>query len=191
MTINNKTKILPENLQGLPTMYYKIVLNIYKHFYMKMKYLIFLLAATVLSCSDPVGQDVSTNSGDLIARSTTSKTSNAFDALKNGTLSSDRFTMDSLTISGRDILIQVRYGGGCTTHSFEMVWPEVILGIYPPQVAVILLHDDHGDLCEAFMPGTLKYSFDDSPIPFSDESISEMKFTVINGSNPDQSLSNR
>ncbi|MEQ8924937.1 MAG: hypothetical protein RLO81_03940 [Fulvivirga sp.] len=113
------------------------------------------------------------------------------DDIKKGEKTSDSFTIFAVKVENNILLIDVGYAGGCETHEFELIWPEVIITIYPYQFGVILNHNANGDLCEAFIKETLSYDLTDNPLGLNDQSIQDMKITIINGSDPDNAVSNR
>ena len=103
---------------------------------------------------------------------------------------SDLYALKSVTIDDDELkmYITVQYGGGCEKHEFNMIWPEVITMIYPPNFSVILNHDANGDLCEAYLTEILEIDMKDNALGFDDQSIKDMTVTVINGSNPDEKV---
>ena len=105
---------------------------------------------------------------------------------------SDLFTINSVNIDDEKLimLIDVTYSGGCEKHDFEMLWPEVITMVYPPNFSVILNHNSNGDMCEANLTEVLEINFKESPLGFDEQSIRDMIVTVINGSNPDEKVAN-
>ena len=111
--------------------------------------------------------------------------------LKNGTSSSDAFNLLDVKIEGTNLLVKVSYSGGCSEHKFNIVWPEVIIQIYPPTISVILNHDNNGDQCEAMITKTLSFDLTDDSLSLSEQEINDMILTVVNGSNAEEKLSNK
>lgn len=73
-----------------------------------------------------------------------------------------------------------------------IVWPEATTRIYPPDFDVTVYHKNNSDVCEAFISDTLKVNLQDTPTgKFDPATISEMRLTVINGSNPEVQKSTR
>ncbi|MDH5598619.1 MAG: hypothetical protein OEY34_05820 [Cyclobacteriaceae bacterium] len=107
------------------------------------------------------------------------------------TLSTDLFTIKEVSIMDTTLLIKVSYSGGCNDHTFDLVWPEIITQQYPPDITVYLYHDSNGDSCEALLTKTLAYDFSDCPLGLSKEAIQLMRITVVNGSNPENTVSNK
>ncbi len=61
-------------------------------------------------------------------------------------------TLDASVSPGGDVLrVQVRYGGGCTSHEFQLVAWEGWVEAEPVQVRVFLSHDSFGDPCRALI----------------------------------------
>lgn len=102
----------------------------------------------------------------------------------------DEFSIQKVEISEGNLLIDVEYSGGCENHDFIIDWPEAIIAIYPPNFSVVLYHNSNGDLCEALIKETLTFDISESGLVSSDQAINEATITVINGSNPDQKVSN-
>ncbi len=74
----------------------------------------------------------------------------------------DPYTLDGATLEGDTLFVDVSYGGGCETHTWELCWDGSFAQSYPVQVWVELGHDDHDDPCDAWISETL--SFDLSPL---------------------------
>ena len=62
-------------------------------------------------------------------------------ALDNDEIVFDNFYLRSAEVVDSVLQVTVSYSGGCQEHSFELIWPEAIILIFPPQFDVILLHD--------------------------------------------------
>ena len=102
------------------------------------------------------------------------------------------FHLDTAFIQGTDLWIAVSYGGGCEEHEFMVVWPEAIPKIYPPDFSVTVYHKNNTDFCKALILDTLKIDLQDTPTEkFDPATISEMRITVVNGSNPEVQKSTR
>ncbi len=71
---------------------------------------------------------------------------------------SDPFVLDTLYIDGDSLKITLSYSGGCARHSFKIIWNELITSSNPPSVDLLLLHDAHGDMCEAMITETLAFA---------------------------------
>ena len=106
-------------------------------------------------------------------------------------LHTDLFTIREVMVVDTSLFINVSYSGGCENHFFDLVWPEIITQQYPPDITVYLYHNANGDLCKALLTKTLAYDFSDCPLGLSAEAIQLMKITVVNGSNPENKVSNK
>lgn len=58
--------------------------------------------------------------------------------LNQGTIESDDFELHEVNVEDMRLLIKVSYSGGCEQHEFEIIWPEVIIAIYPPDFSIHL-----------------------------------------------------
>jgi hypothetical protein len=75
-----------------------------------------------------------------------------WDLLKMG-----RFRMDSVKVDGDTLRLKVSYSGGCREHTFKL-WKLPPNALLPPPVELLLDHDAHGDLCEAWLTRWLSFS---------------------------------
>jgi len=66
-------------------------------------------------------------------------------------LEGDAFELLGARIEGDRLALDVAYGGGCAEHDFAGFTPEVNIAIFPPQIAVFVVHDGNGDMCEAYI----------------------------------------
>ncbi len=64
---------------------------------------------------------------------------------------SDPFVVSSVRIDGDVLAVQVRYSGGCTKHDFVLLDTGLATRSIPPQHRLRLVHDAHGDSCEAYL----------------------------------------
>ena len=55
-----------------------------------------------------------------------------------------------------ELTIEVSHPGGCETHSFDIVWDESTKASYPPEINLIISHDNKGDNCEAISTSIIK-----------------------------------
>lgn len=137
------------------------------------------------ACSDQL-QSNGTQSADLIVKA---------ESELNNDLKTDYqapFFLDSAYIVGTELWVEVSYSGGCKGHDFMIVWPEVITMVYPPDFGVTLYHNANGDQCEAMLSDTLKTDLRETPTGnFKPETISQMRITVVNGSNLNEKKSTR
>jgi hypothetical protein len=54
------------------------------------------------------------------------------------------------------IVIDVRYGGGCTDHAFILLASPTFAESSPVQSSMLLAHEGRGDLCKALVARTLR-----------------------------------
>ena len=73
-------------------------------------------------------------------------------------LGTDRYVLNTATIEGDTLEINVSYSGGCETHKFTLVVSESFLESFPVQLHVSLAHNAMDDLCKAWL--TEDYNFD-------------------------------
>lgn len=76
-------------------------------------------------------------------------------------LKSDPFTFGGARVEGDLLVVEVSYGGGCEKHDFTLLDTGIATRSIPPQHLLRLLHDAHGDACEAYITSELR--FDISP----------------------------
>jgi hypothetical protein len=74
----------------------------------------------------------------------------------------DATGIDSIVIQDDSLLVYVAYGGGCKDHDFFLFGSVGTEEVPWPIFHTLLLHDGHGDLCEAWLHRTLR--FDLAPI---------------------------
>ncbi len=76
----------------------------------------------------------------------------------DGDWGTDDYVLNSASITGDTLRLNVSYGGGCETHQFTLVTSGVFMESFPVQLAVSIAHNAKGDPCEAFL--TEDYDFD-------------------------------
>lgn len=69
----------------------------------------------------------------------------------------DGLTLPEHVLEGSVLSLDVAYGGGCTTHDFDLVAWGGWLESFPVRVNVLLSHDDHGDPCDGIVQRTLRF----------------------------------
>lgn len=105
---------------------------------------------------------------------------------------STAFEIEELEVDGRRLEVEMRHGGGCGDHRFDLVAHGDFLESNPVQIDVYLAHDGDGDLCDAIV--TSERSFDLGPlveayaaayggIPFSGGEV-VMRLTTPSDSEP-------
>ncbi|MDX1628106.1 MAG: hypothetical protein R3345_05370 [Fulvivirga sp.] len=103
----------------------------------------------------------------------------------------DPYELKGVEVVDHFLEIEVSYAGGCKEHEFAIEWPDVITMVYPPDFGVTLYHDSNGDTCEALITDTLRFDINESGLGLSQQAIDDMRITVVNGSNPEQTVSNK
>ena len=74
----------------------------------------------------------------------------------------DAYVINTATIEGDTLHVNVSYTGGCETHEFTLVAEPRFLESFPVQLRVSLAHNANGDTCEASI--TEDHQFDLTPI---------------------------
>lgn len=74
----------------------------------------------------------------------------------------DPIDVMSVRVEGDSLIVQIGHGGGCAAHEYGLCFDEVWLEETPVQVPLSVLHDGHGDTCEAYL--TSEVTFDLRPI---------------------------
>lgn len=70
---------------------------------------------------------------------------------------SDPATIESVSVAGDVLVLQVTYGGGCTTHDFALFASGTFMESLPVQTSAVLAHDAHGDRCRALVGRELRF----------------------------------
>ena len=73
--------------------------------------------------------------------------------------------LETASITDDTLSLDVSYGGGCETHTFQICWDGSFAESAPVQVWLELWHDAAGDGCEAELSETL--TFDLTPLKAS------------------------
>ena len=95
--------------------------------------------------------------------------------------SGDPFTIRDFQIRGDSAFLTVSYSGGCKKHTFEIIWSEVYKYSNPPQTDLIIVHDAHGDACEAYITETLSFDLTRLTGTAADQTVI---LNIINGKSP-------
>lgn len=74
----------------------------------------------------------------------------------------DEIDVVDLSASGRTLDVTYGHAAGCATHQISICWDGFVATSMPPQVQLVLWHDDGGESCEAYEQGVL--SVDLTPI---------------------------
>jgi len=69
---------------------------------------------------------------------------------------SDPLNIDTVIIKGNTMFIHVRYGGGCTTHEFEVIGSPMLAKSYPPIRSIQLVHRANNDMCLAMVQNIIE-----------------------------------
>ena len=75
----------------------------------------------------------------------------------------DRFEILAARFESDQLVVEVRYGGGCQRHDFRVLWSGAIRRSNPPQADFLLTHDGHADPCRALLSETLRIDMLDLP----------------------------
>ena len=74
-----------------------------------------------------------------------------FDDIDLITIDGDGAAINSVTLSGDMLILNVSYGGGCEEHKFKLYVSKGLSKSNPPQAEMYLSHNANGDLCEAYL----------------------------------------
>ena len=74
----------------------------------------------------------------------------------------DAYVINTATIEGDTLRVNVSYTGGCETHAFTLVAEERFLESFPVQLRVSIAHNANSDTCEDSL--TEDHQFDLTPI---------------------------
>ena len=69
----------------------------------------------------------------------------------------DPYVIHTATITGNILVLEVQYSGGCAEHAFKLIAPDAFMESSPVQINLLLVHDSHGDNCEAWLTETLLF----------------------------------
>lgn len=75
----------------------------------------------------------------------------------SSTFTSDPYDLNSASIDGDVLTVDVSYAGGCAQHFFQFCYDPSFLESAPVQVNVELSHDGQDDSCEAYPSETLMF----------------------------------
>ena len=74
----------------------------------------------------------------------------------------DAFALNTATIEGDILKVNLSYGGGCASHQFTLVASNSFHESSPVQLPIYIAHNANGDPCEAYP--TDDYHFNLTPI---------------------------
>ncbi|MEO9964533.1 MAG: hypothetical protein ABJF11_02020 [Reichenbachiella sp.] len=152
---------------------------------MKIFPMLFIILLTFFSCEEAALNSQSDTNRVVISQE---QFDTAWADLQSEESDSDPFQLNSLMFDGTKLMVNVSYSGGCKPHDFQLIWPESMMLIMPPRYTVILMHDANDDSCEAYLTETLTFDLAALDLGITEEVIDQMDFTLINGSDGDQSL---
>jgi hypothetical protein len=121
---------------------------------------VLLYSVLLAGCFGPDGDDASSSDGSVADASLPGDW-----RLTHACRSSDphdAIDVMSARVDGDMLLVQVGHGGGCEQHEYSLCFAEAWQEEVPVQAQLTVLHDAHGDGCEAFL--TTEVSFDLLPI---------------------------
>jgi hypothetical protein len=75
----------------------------------------------------------------------------------SGDVSGDPVDVNRFLMQGNTLVLQVAYGGGCKDHTFSLCYGPEFGESYPVQTTLRLVHDAHGDTCEAYPSQELRF----------------------------------
>jgi len=88
----------------------------------------------------------------------------------------DPLTIDTVLVEGNTMFIHVNYGGGCTTHEFELIGSPLLAKSYPPIRTLQLVHRANNDLCLAMVQNIIEV--DISPLVETQKEGNEIFFVI-------------
>jgi hypothetical protein len=121
-------------------------------------FLVMLLSAS-FSCKKEKAEPKNLNSSEIVIKESAAEYSDALSTPSS--LNSDPFTLNSILIEGKNVEVTVSYPGGCTQHSFEIIWDEAVSNTNPPAINLAIIHDANGDNCEAYVTEVLTFNIGD------------------------------
>lgn len=79
------------------------------------------------------------------------------DQLQERKLNSNLFSITNAFVWEHGLEVQVRYGGGCEKHEFELFWDGSEFESNPVQIPLVLTHNNNGDACRSIVTETLQF----------------------------------
>jgi hypothetical protein len=70
----------------------------------------------------------------------------------------DALTITAATIDGDTLTLVVNHGGGCERHDYALYGCSATIKTNPLGVDMRLSHNANGDMCDAFLTDTLRFS---------------------------------
>lgn len=72
----------------------------------------------------------------------------------------DQYTILDVAINKNTMNLVVSYGGGCSTHEFQLAGSTEVLESYPPKRNIQLLHNGNNDLCKMLITDTISFNIE-------------------------------
>lgn len=69
---------------------------------------------------------------------------------------SDFYEIQSASIEGNKMYINIQYSGGCERHDFQLIGSPAVAKSLPPQRSIKLIHKNNGDMCESLVYETIE-----------------------------------
>ena len=77
---------------------------------------------------------------------------------KSEILNTDSLLSVDATIDNELLILELKYGGGCKKHKFDLVWDGKYLKSNPPQVNLILKHSNENDDCKGMQEKRIAFT---------------------------------
>ncbi|MEH0157364.1 hypothetical protein V6R21_24845 [Limibacter armeniacum] len=74
---------------------------------------------------------------------------------------SNHFSIVNAFVWEKMLEVQVRFGGGCKEHDFELLWDGTQKESFPPIIPLVITHDNNGDPCKAIVIQNLQFDLTD------------------------------
>jgi hypothetical protein len=117
--------------------------------------LIIVLLSAYGSCKKDKTESKSPDSSEIVLKASADEYSDALISHSSG--KGDPFRLDSIRVRGENVEITVSYPGGCTQHTFEIIWNEAVPNTNAPAINLAIIHESNGESCEAYITETLTF----------------------------------
>jgi hypothetical protein len=117
-----------------------------------------VLISTFSSCEKNNPDPKNANTSALVLKGSVEEYLDATSNPSNET--SDPFELNGIVINGDKVEVSVSYPGGCAQHTFEIIWDQMIMYSDPPQINMVIIHDNNGDICEAYITEVITFELD-------------------------------
>jgi hypothetical protein len=122
-------------------------------------FMFLILITTLISCKKEKSDPKNENPSLIELKGSAAEYSKIKSNASSGT--SDPFELGDIVINNNQAEITVSYPGGCTQHSFEIIWDEAVTNMDHPTINLVIRHDSQGDSCEAYITEVLTFNLDD------------------------------